>query len=213
LHEEAWVLLAVDGDGALPSAEQAETLRGQLDGLRDGHRVDAAKHHGLVAAAGLTLALDQLAPFAHWVTPQIEPRRFDTRFFAALCPPGQQAGLDGHEMTHALWCRPQIALQSHHDGGDIVLPPPTLHTLERLDRLPGSAKEVLAALADAGVGPRIEPLFVPDSDEGPIIVLPDDPLHPAYETSVPAARRTPDRANRFVLNQGRFTRRHSVETI
>ncbi len=213
LHEEAWVLLACDGAGRLPGSEQAETVRQELEQLRDGHHVDGARHHTLIAAANLTPALDRLVPFAHWVTPQIEPRRFDTRFFAALCPAGQEPGMDGHEMTHALWCRPKVALQSHLDGGEIVLPPPTLHTLERLSGLPGSAADVLAALAAAERGPCIEPLFVPDSDEGPIIVLPDDPLHPEYKATVAEQRRSPKRANRFVLSQGRFVRRHSADAL
>jgi len=213
LHEEAGVLLACDDRGQLPTAELAGRLADELENLRDGHRVDAGRHLALLVDAGLALSLDRLVPFAHWITPKIEPRRFDTRFFAALCPDDQVAGLDGNEMTHALWCRPAAALQAHHGGEEIVLPPPTLHTLERLQALGDTADQVLTALARAPAAPRIEPLFVPDSDEGPIIVMPDDPLHPEYEATVPADKRHAERANRFILRDGRFSRRHGADAI
>jgi hypothetical protein len=46
----------------------------------------------IAAREQLRLALDELAYFAHWVTPEIETRRFDTRFFVAARPPNQDAG-------------------------------------------------------------------------------------------------------------------------
>ena len=207
LHEEARVLLFADAAGCLVQGATAAALTEAMDGLRQGHRVDAAAHHRLLLDAGLRPDLSQLAPFARWVTPRIEPRRFDTVFFAALVPSDQRAGLDGYEITHALWCRPETALAEHAAGGAIVLPPPTLHTLERLRQLPGPAEATLRALAQTGVGRRIEPHFIADSDDGPLIALPDDPLHPDYAADTGSGGRGAAQRNRFVLRDGRFTRR------
>lgn len=213
LHEEARVLLFSGPDGALVEADKAEALTAAVDALRDSHRVDADAHHQLLSRAGLRPALDQLTPFARWITPRIEPRRFDTMFFAARVPSDQRPGLDGHEITHALWCRPADALRQHAAGGAIVLPPPTLHTLERLDDLPGPASQTLRALSDSGIGPCIEPYFVADSEQGPLIALPDDPLHPQFAAGLAPAQRLDSRRNRFVLRDGRFTRESTAGAI
>lgn len=203
LHEEARVLLFADAAGRLVDGQTAVELTRGMDALRDGHRVDARAHHELLNDAGLRPDLTRLVPFARWITPRIEPRRFDTVFFAARVPADQRAGMDGFEMTHALWCRPETALAEHAAGGAIVLPPPTMHTLERLSRLPSPAEVTLSALARSDIGPIIEPHFVADSEEGPLIAMPDDPLHPNCGTSEADGQRR----NRFVLRQGRFTRR------
>ena len=44
-----------------------------------------------------------LAPFSHWITPEIEERRFDTRFFIARLPEIKQGSHDGSELTDSLW--------------------------------------------------------------------------------------------------------------
>jgi len=64
----------------------------------------------LCAERGWRLAVDRLAYFAHWLTPPGMPRRFDTRFFVALAPPGQQARPDGRETVEHQWIRPADAL-------------------------------------------------------------------------------------------------------
>ncbi len=203
LHEEAHVLLARDADGRIPAADRVDAIDARLEDLRDGHRLPDGAWHDILASEGLVPALDLIWPFAHWVTPRIEPRRFDTFFFVACHPLGQRASADLHESTGALWMSPRAALLDHERGGPIVLPPPTLHTLERLQISRGDAAAVAAALADGGVGPRIEPYFLADSADGPVIALPGDPLHPhagAGNSNGPAS------LDRFVLAQGRFCR-------
>ena len=85
--EEAGVLLAgVPGGDVVPdvSGDDWEEQRQALL-TRD------LSLAGLLAGRGLALRSDLLRPFAHWITPPVEPRRYDTKFFAAALPPGQHA--------------------------------------------------------------------------------------------------------------------------
>ena len=60
----------------------------------------------------LFLATDRLAYLAHWITPKVEKRRYDTRFFIAQAPAGQHAIHDGSESVNSLWIKPEDALKS-----------------------------------------------------------------------------------------------------
>ena len=68
---------------------------------------------------------------AHWVTPEVEPRRYDTRFFAARVPAGSKAVYDEREMTDAVWLTPRAALDRHRSGR-LPMIFPTIRTLEDL---------------------------------------------------------------------------------
>ena len=168
--------------------------------------------------AGLSVGPGNLVPFANWLTPVAEPRRFDTWFFAVRAPDGQQPVHDKHETTDIGWHLPQAALDDHAKGGVIVLPPPTLHTLQRLVQIGGDVARLLAVLGEGGVGPQIMPHFVVDGPDGPTIALPWDPLHPDAASYVAAhgpqlakmqgvcqVRHAPA-ADRFVLREARFAR-------
>lgn len=204
LHEEASVLLASDAAGQRVGADDCAAVLPHLDALRDGHRIDAAAHHGLLNDRGWRFALDELVPFAHWVTPKVEPRRFDTWFFVAIAPPEQAGRIDGFETTALGWMSAADAIAKHESGGDIWLPPPTYHTLHRIAEIGGTAANVVATLRDAGRVPRWMPHFIADTADGPLIVLPDDPLHPEY-TGPDAATAQ----HRFALRDGRFAYQRS----
>jgi 8-oxo-dGTP pyrophosphatase MutT (NUDIX family) len=73
----------------------------------------------LLTRRGLVLRSDLLRPFAHWITPVVEPKRFDTRFFLAQLPAGQVCRDVGSEADERLWVRPQQAI----DDGVTMLPP------------------------------------------------------------------------------------------
>ena len=62
----------------------------------------------------MVLALDELVPYAHWITPEGMPKRFDTWFFLAAAPPEQAGAHDGKESTDSIWVSPREALE----GGD-----------------------------------------------------------------------------------------------
>lgn len=203
LHEEAHVLLARDAAGRMADARDVDAIDAKLHGAREGHQLPAAKWHEVVQSAGLSLALDCLTPFAHWLTPRAEPRRFDTWFFAALQPHGQAAALDPHEASDAYWRTPQEALAEHDADGAILLPPPTLHTMLRMAALGPDAASVIAGLARDGVGPCIEPHFELATAQGPAMLLPEDVDHPEHEAWL-AQTGVTARRSRFLLRDGRF---------
>jgi 8-oxo-dGTP pyrophosphatase MutT (NUDIX family) len=92
---------------------------------------------------GLVLRSDLLAPWARWITPEFEARRYDTWFFLALLPPGQRARDVSGEADRTVWLRPAEAVAGY-DRGELVMLPPTIATLRAL--LPyGTAVDALAA--------------------------------------------------------------------
>lgn len=97
------------------------------EGLR--HRLAAVRE--LHEEAGVRVSPDALLPFAHWVTPEIEIRRYDTWFFVAVLPSEQQAAHDGLENTESLWVDPADAI-GMAVRGELALPPPTWMTLRQL---------------------------------------------------------------------------------
>ncbi|GLU47204.1 NUDIX hydrolase [Nocardiopsis ansamitocini] len=72
---------------------------------------------------GLVLRSDLLREWSQWITPEVEPRRFDTRFFAALLPQGQQTRDVGGEADRVAWMRPEEAVRAWRAGGLAMLPP------------------------------------------------------------------------------------------
>jgi len=93
---------------------------------------------------GLLLALDELVPYAHWITPEGMPKRFDTWFFLAAAPPEQAGAHDGKESTDSIWVSPREALAGG-ESGRFKLPFPTTRNLIRL----GKQASVQAALDDS----------------------------------------------------------------
>ena len=83
------------------------------------------------AAEDLVLDLSGMAYVSHWVTPPGPPRRFDTRFFLALTPPGQAASHDTSETVESVWTTPASALE-RRAAGEIHLVFPTIRNLEAL---------------------------------------------------------------------------------
>jgi 8-oxo-dGTP pyrophosphatase MutT (NUDIX family) len=157
LFEEAGVLPARRPDGSaldmagLSIVERFATHRRAVD---DGDRLllDVLREEQLV------LDLAGMAVVSHWITPDGQPRRFDTRFFVAPAPLGQEASHDERETTEGVWIRPGEALR-RHAAGEIVLILPTIRNLEALRGF-GSAAEVLVAAAGAGAIPTVAPLRV-----------------------------------------------------
>ncbi|GAA0933554.1 hypothetical protein GCM10009560_39870 [Nonomuraea longicatena] len=92
---------------------------------------------------GLVLRSDLLRAWAHWITPEVEHRRFDTRFFVAALPHGQRTRDVGGEADHVAWKRPGEAVELARAGA-ITLMPPTYHTLRELSAY-DSVEAVLAA--------------------------------------------------------------------
>lgn len=126
--------------------------------------------------AGLALRSDLLRAWARWVTPEESPKRYDTAFFVALVPEGQEADAHTSEAVEATWWHPADALASW-ESGDMQLMPPTFHTLQEIVGMPDSAA-VLAAAEGRVVQPVIP--RVRKVNGRVVLVLPDDP---EYATS------------------------------
>lgn len=155
------------------------------------YRVAAVRE--VLEEAGVTISLDNLIPFAHWVTPEIETRRYDTRFFLTRMPQGQTARHDEGEMTELEWLTPQRAV-ARCANGEILLPPPTWTTLKQLARFTSVEDAIEWARAKPIV--RVQPGFIKD-DVQTLLTLPGDPLHPA----LPGWEIPED--TRFVLEEGK----------
>src|ERR1700722_12012301 len=93
---------------------------------------------------GMLLALDELVPYAHWITPEGMPKRFDTWVFLAAAPPEQVGAHDGRESTDSIWLSPREALAGG-ESGRFKLPFPTTRNLIKL----GKQRGVSAALDDS----------------------------------------------------------------
>jgi len=129
--EETGILVGTRaGDGG-PPATAAEDAA--VDALRDDLMEDRRSFAAVLAAMGARLDGGAMEYLAHWITPVAEPRRYDTRFFAARVPRGSRAIVDRREMTDALWISPSAALRRHgQDSLPMIFP--TIKTLEQLAR-------------------------------------------------------------------------------
>ena len=120
---------------------------------------------------GLLLRADLLRPWSHWITPVVEPRRYDTRFFVAALPSGQRPRDVGGEADRVTWMRPIDALEAF-DRRELGLMPPTAFTLSEL-----TAYETVADVLAAGDARDVRPVLpkiVLGDDEEARLLLPHD---------------------------------------
>jgi len=146
--EESGILLArTKGSRALVDAQRASAIAA-------GHRKDlcdgSVSFLKVLSDNELVLALDELIPYSHWITPEGMPKRFDTWFFLAAAPPDQLGTHDGRESTDSIWVSPREALEGG-ESGRFKLPFPTTRNLIKL----GKQGSVRAALDDAGGKPIV----------------------------------------------------------
>lgn len=170
--EESGILFARE---ALSDAALA-TLRAALAGR-------GAPPLAQVLPPGVTLGTASLLPWDRWVTPRLEARRFDARFFVARAPESVQAAShDGSETDASAWMTPAEAIR-RAEQREIVLAPPTWRVLAEVAHF--RAVDALLAAAPRAPAPR-EPVVL--SDEGEIYVaLPDDPRHPEGADAPPSS--------------------------
>lgn len=176
LFEEAGVLIARLPGGAIVPIEAGEA-RARFEGHRVAVHDKARRFREVLQAEALRLALNDFVPFAHWVTPPLETRRFDTWFFLARVPPAQRPVHDGVESVESAWFRPADALKACLDG-EIHLPPPTWATLRELESWPSTDAAFEWAAARQVV--ERQPLLVEGHGTREIF-LPGDPRHPSSE--------------------------------
>ncbi len=156
--EESGVLLA----GADPHSVVADTTGPDWEADRlalVGKDVSLAE---VLARRGLRLRTDLMAAWAHWVTPDFEPRRYDTRFFVAVLPPGQRTRDVSTESDAVTWL-PAADAVAAHERGTLDMLPPTVHTCAELAAL-GRAADALPAAGRRSIV-RVEPRLVLDGDQ------------------------------------------------
>jgi 8-oxo-dGTP pyrophosphatase MutT (NUDIX family) len=165
--EESGVLLARrQGQSDLASAQDCAPVLAQRDAIAAG----ATSFRAAVANAGLSLALDLVVDFAHWITPKGMPKRFDTWFYIAVTPGEQIAAHDGGEAVDAVWIEPAAALSAAVSGARKIIFPTRLN-IELLAR----SASAQGAMADARARAvrTVEPWIEPGPD-GPILVIDPD---------------------------------------
>jgi 8-oxo-dGTP pyrophosphatase MutT (NUDIX family) len=165
--EESGVLLAggPDGSPAVPNPS--------LEDDRAALAAGSVTFAEMLSRRGLVLLAGLLTPWARWITPEAEPRRFDARFFAAALPPGQSAVGYLAEADHTVWLRPEAAIEAARTGSMTLLPP-TATTLNEFASCGGVARILSRRRAIAPVMPRLMVsggaawLLIPDEADYPL---------------------------------------------
>jgi 8-oxo-dGTP pyrophosphatase MutT (NUDIX family) len=185
-REAATVIVLRGGDETLEVLLVRRTSRARFMGgvwVFPGGAVDAGEGEGDAAQrtaairelheeAGIVLDdPDELVRFSRWITPAEVVVRFDTHFFLAPMPEGQEPQIDGHEIVAHGWFTPDAALEAHQDGA-IELVFPTINHLEQLSEFV-TADAILDYARDRVVGP-VQPRVVGDGEHARI-VLPGEP--------------------------------------
>jgi 8-oxo-dGTP pyrophosphatase MutT (NUDIX family) len=129
---------------------------GRVDAVDDSGETDPIRRCALRETSeetGVVLTDTDLHPWAHWITPEIEPRRYDTTFFVAAMPDDQEAADISGETDHADWSTPGEALAAERSGRIRMLPPTMSILIELAD---------LATVADVinqAIDRKIEPVL------------------------------------------------------
>jgi 8-oxo-dGTP pyrophosphatase MutT (NUDIX family) len=136
----------------------------------------------IIEAEDLTLACDLLIPFAHWITPEIAPKRFDTHFFLVAAPPDQVALHDGRESVDSTWTTPSAAL-ADADAGRCTIVFPTRLNLMKLARSRGVEESLATARTSTivTVMPRVE-----HTEAGAVLRIPAEAGYDVVETPLAA---------------------------
>lgn len=148
--EEAALLLARDAKGASVGCPAGAT----------------SNFRAVVAASGGRLPVGELAHFGHWITPATAPKRFDTHFFLARAPDGQEAECDGGETVALEWVSPRDVLD-RAAAGDLSILFPTRMNLKRL----AESHDVASAIAAARSRPPFTVTPVAQRREGGTAVV------------------------------------------
>jgi 8-oxo-dGTP pyrophosphatase MutT (NUDIX family) len=173
--EESGILLAGPSEDEVVGDTTATEWESDRLGLLD-------RSHSLgdlLARRRLVLRSDLLRAWGHWITPEFEPRRFDTRFFVAAVPDGQRTRDVGGEADQVVWLPVRAAVEQY-DAGTLPMLPPTAVTLRELSSYDN--------LADVAAAPRdIRPLMPRVVDEdGEVRLVLDGPRGEQPADEVPS---------------------------
>lgn len=201
LFEESGILLARGEDGDWVDLDEEGPRARRLKAAR----AELSRHEGdfsaTVVAENLTIDVSGLRLFAHWITPDREKKRFDTRFFLARAPERQSARHCEVESSAGEWITPSAAL-ARYFAREIELVPPTIASLESLAGF-GSVSFALAAFTLADL-PCVVPTILPKIILGEQIVIlyPGDADYESGDAKPPAGRTV----NRLEFRDGLWRR-------
>lgn len=190
LWEEAGVLLAQPRPGAQPAPSS------DLEAARQAMQQKAQPLATALKPLGLAPCPELLRPHARWITPLARPQRYDTMFYLALMPQGQEAACDQRETSQGLWLSPGQAL-AENLAGRVELAPPQVRLLGELAAM-GSLEELLAA------PPNLEPVLpvLWSQDSQRVVMLPYDPDYAAQAPQRPGRPCPAHQATRLVHQEG-----------
>ncbi|MEM7079163.1 MAG: NUDIX hydrolase [Pseudomonadota bacterium] len=176
--EECGILLArSQGSDAIISGEHLARLQDAREPLNSG----TLPLLDFLTREKLELACDQLTHFAHWITPPMMPKRFDTHFYLAIAPSDHLAVHDGYESVDSVWIQPDQAVAEAAAGKRTVIFP-TLRNIEKLGTFqsPGAAIEATAAGDVIPVLPWTE-----QREDGTFLCIPPEAGYAISEEKMP----------------------------
>ncbi|PKQ09143.1 MAG: NUDIX hydrolase [Alphaproteobacteria bacterium HGW-Alphaproteobacteria-12] len=188
--EESGVLLArSEQTGALVDAARLKMLEHYRDPLNRGE----VGIGDFLAREGLRLCGDALTPFAHWITPSMMPKRFDTHFYLAVAPGDHLAVHDGSESVDSVWIGPGDALREAEAGTRTIIFP-TRMNIEKLGHSPNVTHAIETARAAKIV--TVEPEVTKNEAGEPILRIPaeagysvtEEPLSAVANVAKPKAQ-------------------------
>lgn len=117
--EETGVLIATRADGSELTGAEATALKDSYAEKLEANQITMG---AMAKAEDLLFRVDRLEAFAHWITPPVMPKRFDTPFFIAEAPEAQVAGAlhDGKEAVESVWTTPNAVLEQV-DRGEVTM--------------------------------------------------------------------------------------------
>uniref|UniRef100_A0AAU2V7Z2 NUDIX hydrolase n=1 Tax=Streptomyces sp. NBC_00003 TaxID=2903608 RepID=A0AAU2V7Z2_9ACTN len=178
-YEEAGVLLA----GPDATTVVGDTTGDDWEADRQALVTRALSFAEFLDRRGLVLRSDLLGAWARWITPEFEPRRYDTWFFVAALPEGQVTRNASTEADRTVWIRPAEAAAGY-DKGELLMMPPTISTLR--DLLPyATAADALVGAAERDLTPVLARARLTDTGE---LVL-SWPGHDEFTKHIPAGGR------------------------
>jgi len=176
--EECGVLLARPaGSDALVSGERLAELEPYRDRLHKGELTILE----FLETENLRLACDTLVHYAHWVTPPMLPKRFDTHFFLAMAPVDHLAVHDGHESVDSVWITPDQAIADAAAGTHTIIFP-TLRNIEKLGQSATAAEAMATAAASTPV--KVLP-WTEKREDGNYLCIPPEAGYEVSEEKMP----------------------------
>jgi len=168
--EEVGILIAYVG-GASSIQNFTPELAQRLGEYRQEMQQGRLSFMEMLLREGMVLATDQLIHFAHWITPEFSPVRYDTHFFISPMPSGQRSLHDDMETTASQWLSPHEAIEKHERQEFSMLPP----TVSNLRMLAGftSVQQALTATQGKDISTVLPKVRVEDGEMR--LLMPGDP--------------------------------------